>query len=398
MKYVRQILTVTQWEYHRFFKPKNELIGIVIGLIIALAFHSGSRYLLSDKGGKGEIYVSRNMEGSVLGFLSESFVLNEISENNKDQILSQIESEKDGVFLLSDDQGFKLHAYKKTRALRKIKSALGAYTRTVRMQEAGISEEDLAIFSQPADITELYVIPEKPANRVVLAYFFAGLMLMAVFLSFAYQFTAITGEKQLRITEQIVSAVKPQAWMDGKIYGITLTGLSSMVTYSIISILAGVIIFQFTGVPAAAVISYLHLPSILLFILFSLVGILIWNAILAAIASVITDPNSSGKSQYMMLPVLFVVLSVLVIRDPDSSLSAFLSWFPLTSSSAMPVRWAISETAWWELAGSLILLAGTFYFFRILAARIFRMSILISGKEPGWSEVFKFLFLKEKRG
>ena len=34
-----------------------------------------------------------------------------------------------------------------------------------------------------------------------------SLMLLAVFLSFAYQFTAITGEKQLKITEQIVSAI-----------------------------------------------------------------------------------------------------------------------------------------------------------------------------------------------
>ena len=312
MKCAKQILTVTKWEYQRFFKPKSELIGIAIGLVVAVVFHLGSRYLLSDRDKKLEMNASQNMEASVLEFLSENFILNIIPESEEQSVLNQIEMDKEGVLLLSGREGFELHAYKKSRSTGRIKSALSDLVSAVRMQEAGISEEDLANIFKPAEVSEFYVIPEKPSNRVVLAYFFAGLMLMAVFLSFAYQFTAITGEKQLRITEQIVSVIKPQSWMDGKIYGITLTGLSSMVTYSIISILGAVILFQFTGLPAAAVINYLHLPSILLFILFSFVGILIWNAILAGIASVITDPNSSGKSQYMMLPVLFVVFSFII--------------------------------------------------------------------------------------
>jgi len=212
---------------------------------------------------------------------------------------------------------------------------------------------------------------------------------MAVFLSFAYQFTAITGEKQLKITEQIVSAISPQIWMDGKIFGISLIGITSMLTYAIMSILGAMLIFQFTNLPASSILDYIYLPSILLYLPFALVGILIWNAILAAIASIITDPNNSGKSALMMLPVLFVLASFLVIRDPDSSLSIFLSWFPLTSATSMPMRWAITEVGYWQLAGSFILLLLTFYFFRKLAAKIFRVSILITGKEPTFSEVYK---------
>ncbi len=223
----------------------------------------------------------------------------------------------------------------------------------------------------------------------MLAYFFAGLMIMAVFLSFAYQFTAITGEKQLKITEQIVSAISPQIWMDGKIYGITLTGISSMLTYSVISVIGVMLFFQFSGTPIAIVVAYIHLPSIILYLPFALMGILIWNAILAAIASIITDPNNSGKSSLMMLPVVFVLVSFLIIRDPDAGLSVFLSWFPLTSATSMPIRWALTEVDFWQLAGSFVILMVTFYFIRKLAAKIFRVSILISGNEPSFSEVIK---------
>jgi ABC-2 type transport system permease protein len=219
--------------------------------------------------------------------------------------------------------------------------------------------------------------------------FFGALMIMAIFLSFAYQFTAITGEKQLRITEQIVSAIKPQVWMDGKILGITLTGLSSMLTYSIIGVLTGMVYFQFTGTSVAGVLKYLHLPSIMLYFSFTLMGILMWNSVLAALASVITDPNNSAKSSFMLIPVLFVASGFLVMRNPDSGMSVFLSWLPLTSATAMPMRTAITDVAWWAVTGSFVVQSGLFYAFRKLAAKIFHVTILLNGKEPTWGEVLR---------
>jgi ABC-2 type transport system permease protein len=266
---------------------------------------------------------------------------------------------------------------------------LKIYCQQEAMAKINLSARDLEYVMRPADLKEVYLYEAGTKDRSVLAFFFAGLMIMAVFLSFAYQFTAITGEKQLKITEQIISAIKPQAWMDGKILGITLTGLSSMLTYSIIGTLGGMLFFQFTGGSVSSILQYLHLPSILLFFMFTLMGIMMWNAFLAAIASMITDPNNSGKSGVMLLPLIFVFSSFLVMRDPDNGVSVFLSWFPLTSATAMPMRWVATELAWWEFAGSFVVLAATFYLLRKLAAKIFHVSVLISGKEPTWREVFK---------
>ena len=46
------------------------------------------------------------------------------------------------------------------------------------------------------------------------------LMLMTVFTGMSYIFVSITGEKQIRVTEQVVSAIPAQAWIDGKILGL----------------------------------------------------------------------------------------------------------------------------------------------------------------------------------
>jgi ABC-2 type transport system permease protein len=389
MNYLKQVITVTTWEFSRFFKPKNEAMGLVIMLMISIVGFLVGRYAFSDSNEKMEISVLNNTDFALTEFLNSHYVINKVPINHKDNFIRDLGNAGDRVLLEVNSDDFILHAYKNTRDIDKIKAHLTEYHKLREMQKIGLTTDELTSVLSPAPVIESFVYTNDSGKRLVLSYFFAGLMIMAVFLSFAYQFTAITGEKQLKITEQIVSAISPQVWMDGKIFGITLTGISSMLTYAILSIAGGMLFFQFTGLPASRILDYIYLPSLAIYFPFALVGILIWNAILAAIASIITDPNNSGKSALMMLPVLFVLASFLVIRDPDSRLSIFLSWFPLTSATSMPIRWAITEVGWAQLGGSFLLLALTFYFLRRLAAKIFRVSILITGKEPTFSEVYK---------
>lgn len=391
MKYWKQVITVTHWEFSRFFKPKNEAIGIVIMLVVSSVFYFGGKYAFSETDKKMEISVLNDIDYTLTEILKNDYKIIRIPAEQKTKFTERLKVEKDGVLLETDGETFTILAYKNTRAIKKLKTYLTEYHKQIEMQKIGLKSDELAAVLSPAPVVESYLYTDNSKNRVVLAYFFAGLMILAVFISFAYQFTAITGEKQLKITEQIVSAISPQVWMDGKIFGITLTGISSMLTYSILSIIGGMLFFQFTGMPISRILDYLYFPSIVLYLPFAVAGILIWNAILAAIASIITDPNNSGKSSLMMLPLVFVLTSFLVTRDPDSDLSVFLSWFPLTSATAMPMRWAITEVGFWQLAGSFLVLVLTFYFLRKLAAKIFRVSILITGKEPSWGEVYKLI-------
>ncbi len=395
MNYFKQLTIVTLWEYRRFFKPKNELLGIVIMIMVSFLFYFGGKYALTESEEKQTLLVMENTDSTLVSNLAAHFVVNTIKPTEKQDFLNRIQIKKDGLLLESVDDGFMLYSYKKTKTEKKIRHVLDQFVQLRTMNNLGLNHTVLQKVLQKAEVSEKYFYSENSKGRTIMAYFFAVLMLLAVFLSFAYQFVAITGEKQLKITEQIVSAIKPQVWMDGKILGITLTGLSSMLTYTVIGILGGLLYFQFTGAPVAQILEFIHLPSIVLFICFSLAGILIWNSLLAAVAATITDPNNSGKSSLMLLPILFVVSSFLVMRNPDSQFSVFLSWFPLTSSTAMPMRQAVTEVSFLEIAGALLLLFATFYFFRILAAKIFRVSILISGKEPGFNEIVKLFNQKQ---
>ncbi len=60
-----------------------------------------------------------------------------------------------------------------------------------------------------------------------------GALVFSVFAGAGVLFTVITGEKTQRVTEAIVSAVSPQAWIDGKILGTSLFVLAYLVSYTI---------------------------------------------------------------------------------------------------------------------------------------------------------------------
>lgn len=387
MTYLRQLWTVSKWEYKRFFKIKNELIGIAVMLVISLGIYWGGSYLKSMKEDKVELTVIENLDENLVKGLETEFSINRMAELEKEKFISKIKENRKGILLASNENGFQVISWKEPAKLSTLKNILNDYHRTNKMINLGISNEELAIIYSPVPIETMYL--EGSIAKGKLVNFFAFLTIMALFLSFSYQFVAITGEKQLKITEQVVSAIKPQTWMDGKILGITMTALSSMTLYSIMFILGGIIYFQIMKIPLDTILDILHLPSILIFFIFTIMGILLWNALLAAVASVITDPNNSSKSSLMFVPMIFVTLTLMI--PPHHKAGNFIAWFPLTSSTAMPMRWVVDVVPWWQLIGSFLLLTLTFLGLRILAAKIFRISILISGKEPSWKEIFRMV-------
>ena len=61
------------------------------------------------------------------------------------------------------------------------------------------------------------------------------------------------------------------------------------------------------------------------------------------------------------------------------------------SPAAMPVRLLRGEPALVEILLSLALLAAAIWLFRRAAGRVFGISMLMTGKEPAWSEVWRWM-------
>ena len=75
--------------------------------------------------------------------------------------------------------------------------------------------------------------------------------------------------------------------------------------------------------------------------------------------------------------------------DMDNILIKVCSYIPFTSPMAMFTRIAMSTVAWYEIAVSIAILIGSTVGVGVLAAKIYRVGVLMYGTTPKISKVIK---------
>jgi ABC-2 type transport system permease protein len=213
-------------------------------------------------------------------------------------------------------------------------------------------------------------------------------MLLALFTGAANAFVSITGEKQLRVTEQVVSAIPPQSWIDGKILGLTGVALVGAFNTALV-VLAFMLWRSYSrGTGGLGITSVEMSPvTVIVFVVLVLLGSLFWLSLFGAVAATIDDPNSSMRSTLLFLPMFAAAPAVAAIPNPDSTFARIVGLFPLTSPIGLPVRMLLGHTPWWEIVLSIALLAAATWWMRLAAGRIFRFGMLMYGKEASWGEM-----------
>jgi ABC-2 type transport system permease protein len=214
-------------------------------------------------------------------------------------------------------------------------------------------------------------------------------MLFGTFVGAAYMFVAITGEKQFRVTEMIVSAVSPQEWIDGKILGVSAYALAFTFTLAMGTVLF-VIVSQGLGSGWTIPVEVTKPAIVLALILLGLGGFLLWNTIFAAISATVNDPNTSARGSILLAPFIPVVFALFAFKNPDSLGMQILSFLPFTSPAVLPARLVLTRVAWWEVVLAVFLLGASAWFFRSASGKIFRLGMLMHGKEPSFKEMLRW--------
>lgn len=262
---------------------------------------------------------------------------------------------------------------------------------------------------------------------------FSGILIyMFIFLYGVQVMRGVIEEKTNRIIEVIISSVKPFELMMGKIIGIALVGLTQFLLWTVLSTTLisggqalveqhfaekeqGVSIDEAMSksqsyIPESeevaeaqlneaavnelfASIDMINFPLILgSFLFYFLGGYLIYSALFAAVGSAVD--NEADTQQFMLpitVPIIFsFVMAQVVINNPESPMSFWLSMIPFTSPIIMMVRIPFGVPAW-ELALSMVLLVLGFVATTWLAGRIYRTGILMYGKKISYKELWKWL-------
>jgi ABC-2 type transport system permease protein len=125
---------------------------------------------------------------------------------------------------------------------------------------------------------------------------------------------------------------------------------------------------------------------------FFLGGFLLYSAMFAAVGAMSSNEQEARQAQQPVTYLLMIsYLSILgLTNDPSSTFSKTLSIVPFTSPIATPVRW-IAGMGIGELVLSLAMLAGAIVGVTWVAARIYRVGILMTGKRPTMKELVRWV-------
>jgi ABC-2 type transport system permease protein len=389
------VFEIARWEFMRWFKIKGQLATLAIFIVAGLVFAAGG-YLLEQKDKARVNIVVLNQERLPLVSPSKSrFTLSPADGKTEADLRQAVgRREIDGLLILRSADEAELVVAKTPRWKAELDQILTSERQRIKMASINISTEQLIDVMVPFKTTVIYdqagQKPSTTAERIAAA-IMIGFMLIGIFYSLGGQLVSITGEKQLRVTEQILSAVSPQQWVDGKILGVSLFAAVQTFVFALSS-LSFVVVMQVFGQKVPIPIEFSNPWVIIVLILGSVGGFFFWNTFLAAIASTINDPNSSNRTSLLFLPLLPSVIGALIaFKQPTSMLSLIVTLLPITSPVVLPIRLVLSEVAFWEAALALALLVTCTWLMRIAAGKIFRVGMLMYGKEPGLKEMLRWL-------
>jgi ABC-2 type transport system permease protein len=224
--------------------------------------------------------------------------------------------------------------------------------------------------------------PERDQDNPLtffLPYAVTFLFYIVIITSASLLLNSITGEKQNRMMELLMTSVTPRQMLTGKIVALGLAGLLQTVIWSG----SGLLVLRFSGRNLALADSFQLPASILLWgILFFLLGYAVYASLMAGIGALVPSMREASQlTTVVILPMIIPLMFIsLLIQTPNSMLSIILSLFPLTSPVAMMTRLAATQVPLWQIGIALILLILTAAYFVRISASLFQAQNLLSGK------------------
>ena len=303
-----------------------------------------------------------------------------------------------------------------------VQSAVRDAVRGVRLREVGAPAEVQAVLDERPGLQSVTVTATGDAAdgafvASAIGYVSGFVIYFLVFIYGAMVMRGVIEEKQNRIVEVMASSVRPFELLMGKVLGIGAVGLTQIALWTalgaaVLTVL-GPLLVAFAGSPGAAVpgaamggappadlpfdvgaITALLTPGFLLIlVLCFLGGYLFYAALFAAVGSAVEqESDAQSLTIPVTLPAIVPILFLFpMLEQPDSTLSVVLSILPPFSTVLLPVRVVVTDVPFWQIALSLGLLAAAFVGAIWVAARVYRVGILMYGKKASFRDLARWV-------
>lgn len=286
-------------------------------------------------------------------------------------------------------------------AMRALIDTVRDTVRTARGHALGLTEDKIATMMAPVVVAPVHTTGEgKSASGVaafLVGYVVMFVLYMAIVLYAVNVLRSVVQEKTTRVAEIMVAASKPRALMLGKILGVGSVGLLQITIWAVMGVLTinyrGALLGSF-GVDAGDWnVPPMDVVDVVVILVYFLLGYFFYAGIFAAIGAMVSSEQEAQQAQTPVMMVLIVpMLCVqLVANDPRGMVAEILTQIPFSAAVLMPMRWSLGGASVLSLLVSMGILAGSTLLVARIAARIYRVGILMYGKRPSLRELLRWM-------
>lgn len=409
---MKQFFTIFKHELAQYFKNK---VFVITTLILILAV---SGFLFAPRIGE-IINKSKNAESSeekksevlvksdnadlekLLPAIAASFPQQnvKITNDSVDEIKKRIKDQSvEFAFVLSSN--LKSYTYLANVSalqdpnLNTMDNLLKTLYSHAYLKKRGLNDTQITEVQNPNITHTIESISEDGTKNFWYAYVMVFVLYMVIMMFGQKVAMSVVTEKTSRAMEVLITSASPVALMFGKILASSVAG-----------------IFQITAIFGSAFISYninksyfetnavintlFNFPASLVgyLLIFFLLGFLIYSFLFGAMASTVSKIEDLS-SVVMLIQIIFVAgfvvsTNAMTSGDVNSELMKGLSLFPLTSPMAMFTRIAMSEVPGLEILLSVAFLILATILIGYIAAKIYRVGVLMYGTRPTLAKIIK---------
>lgn len=319
----------------------------------------------------------------------------------------------------SHELGF-VYYPKSSNALQSATDLQDALQRAVLMADVSVLQRDAVEHALhfPFTVHSLNPRYKNEADQffsTAIVYFLLIILYISVLVYGISVAHGVIEEKANRIMEVMIGAVRPSQLLAGKIFGISAVALLQLtinaIAAAIAAVLAGILYGTSSqGQQAARAASspqaqaamqrvlsegLPHVPWVTLgfLIVFFFLGFYSYSAIYAGIGSLLSKPEEVQQySTVFTIPILAAYfLAIFALQFPDMPVVVWGSMIPLVSPLLMFTRISTTDVPAWQIAVSIGASILAIWGLTILAGKLYRVGVLMYGKPPKPSEIWRAL-------
>ena len=220
------------------------------------------------------------------------------------------------------------------------------------------------------------------------------LLLVSVFTASGYLLQGLTEEKENRIMEVLLSSIKSEHLMFGKLIGL---GAASLLQIAVWTVAFGgflLVLNLIIDLPIELTREFVPSPTrLLIAFAYFLLGYGFIGTLLAAIGAVTTNQRQAGNiTAFVILPAVAPMwFMVVLLENPEGTLARVLSFVPITAPVTSLTRLSLGGMDGVDVFLSLIVLTLSVAVVVWLTARLFRAYLLVYGQQPSMGHLIRTL-------